>query len=412
MKLIRVCFLSLLMQSLMAVSAQAQVVLNEENFPDPGFRSYISYLVRVPVGGTISREKIDFMTDIRMYDSSMDNIQGIEFFDKLDVLECQNCHLNSLDVSKNARLTHLTCTGNNLTTLDISANKELVELNCSDNELTTLDISANNALKAVMCNGNHLTALDVSANTVLMNLNCSSNQIEKLDVSNNPKLGMLLCNDNQLAELALANNPALWWLECNNNQLQSLDVTSNDALRYLYFNGNHIREIDLSDNPVLAFLTCSENELEEIDFSGNGNLSLLWCSNNHLSSLDFTGIENLWSLYCDGNNIQGDGMDVLINSLHVKGDGQTKCHLQVFNADNENEGNVCTDSQVATAKEKGWDVKQILNGEWLDYEGLTGIDAIALGSLTDKPVYDLNGRKNTTGHNGVNIIDGKKFLRR
>ena len=80
-----------------------------------------------------------------------------------------------------------------------------------------------------------------------------------------------------------------------------------------------------------------------------------------------------------------------------------------------NEGNICTKSQVAVAKAKGWTPYYYDNIEniWLEYEGSEDEDtSIAMPEVEDgnSIVYTLSGQKVTKAKKGIYIVNGKKVV--
>ena len=170
---------SLLLSSLMLLSAGtawADVEINEENFPDEKFRSY---LLSQEYGWDekLTDSEIAGLRMMSVCSKGIQSLQGIEYFTALLMLDCYDNQLTSLDVSKNTALIKLDCYDNQLTSLDVSGCTALTELYCYDNQLTSLDVSKNTALTYLYCSDNQLTSLDVS-NTALTNLYCYSNKIQ------------------------------------------------------------------------------------------------------------------------------------------------------------------------------------------------------------------------------------------
>ena len=397
--------LTMLVVSVCSVhSALADVEINETNFPDANFRTY---LLEQSYGqdGVITDVEIASITSIYAYSEKIASLKGIEFFTALEKLGCGNnkltaldvskntaltelgCdqnQLTALDVSKNTALTRLECFSNQLTTLDVSKNTALTRLECFSNQLTTLDVSKNTALTYLSCSGNQLTTLDVSKNTALTRLECSSNQLTTLDVSKNTALKALYCSNIQLTALDLSKNIALINLSCYSNQLTALDVSKNTALEelYCYSNqltaldlskntalkelgcyNNQLTTLDLSQNTALRYLACDKNKLTSLDVSKNTALTSLSCSDNQLATLDLSQNTKLYSLECYSNLIKGVGMDALVESL---AEPQYQGSINVLTT-NETEGNVMTTTQVAAAKAKDWTP---LIGEYAEsYEG-------------------------------------------
>ena len=349
------------------------ILVNKENFPDDNFREWLLEQDFVQ-NGVIAKEQIAEITEINVDYDIIQSLEGIHLFTTLIKLSCAFNQLTSLDISKNTALTYLDCSSNNqLTSLDVSKNTALTYLDCAGNlQLTTLDVSKNTALTELVCDNNQLTSLDVSNNTALKKLYCWSNQLTILDVSNNTAL------------------TALW---CSSNPLTALDVSKNTALQSLWCRSYQLTNLDVSNNTALIELICGDNQLASLDVSKNTRLNTLWCYNN---------------------KIKGANMDALISRLP-----NTDGKLNIYDSTSETEGNVCTKSQVAAIKAKGWTPYYRVDWDWIEYEGAdetTGIDATEIGNSSDfganAVAYDLNGNRveDWQSKKGVYIVGGKKVV--
>lgn len=187
------------------------------------------------------------------------SLKGIEYFESLTTLGCDNNQLTSLDVSKCTFLESLSCGGNQLASLDVSSCKALTSLSCSENPFTSLDVSENTALVYLECDRNQLTSLDVSKNTALTQLSCMFNKLTSLDLSKNTALTQLVCMYNELTSLDISKNTALTNLGCNGNELTLLDVSKNTALIDLDCRQNQLTSLDVSKNTALTRLECYDN---------------------------------------------------------------------------------------------------------------------------------------------------------
>ena len=319
-------------------------VLNEENFPDANFRAVLASKLGINEGDEITANMIASTTSLGVSHFLIADLTGIEFFTALTYLNCGSNQLTALDVSKNTALKELYCFENQLTALDVSNNTALKLLHCYDNQLTALDVSKNIALTELYCSNNQLTALDVSKNTALTELGCGTNQLTTLDVSKNTALRKLYCGTNQLTALDVSKNTALTELSCFRNQLTALDVSNNTALTKLYCEYNQLTALDVSKNIALTRLYCNNNQLTALDVSNNTALVFLQC-------------------YC--NRIKGAAMDALVTSLPTVTSGE----FYVIDTQDENEGNVCTKTQVNAAKAKGWTVYDNNGDNGVEYEG-------------------------------------------
>ena len=278
------------------VYPQADVAIDEKNFPDEYFRKYVLNNFDQNHDGTLSEAEIAEVTRVVYEGKNVKSLKGVEFFTELKDLCCSNCQLTSLDVSKNTNLTELDCRYNQLTNLDVSKNANLTKLKCGSNQLTNLDVSKNTKLENLNCYGNQLTNLDVSNNPNLIDFDCSENQLISLDVSNNSKLENLTCLVNQLTNLDVSNNPKLRFFSCRENQLTSLDVSNNLQLKVLYCGKNKLKNIDLGQNSNLEVLGCEFNQLTSLDLSKLGYLDALVCDNNQIDKLDVSNCTELISL--------------------------------------------------------------------------------------------------------------------
>ena len=364
------------------------IAINETNFPDANFRSY---LLEQSYGsdGVITDEEIAGITELYVSSKDIQSLKGIEFF---------------------TALTELSCSRNPLTALDVSKNTALTELSCSRNQLTALDVSKNTALTTLSCYSNQLTALNVSGCTALTELHCHYNQLTSLDVSKNTALTWLECNNNKLTALNVSKNTVLTWLDCSDNQLTTLDVSGCTALTGLSCSNNQLTTLDVSKNTALTNLFCYSNLLTALDLSNNTALTELHCSNNQLTTLDVSKNTALTSLDCSSNQIKGAAMDALVSSLPTQSDAS------LYVIYNENEGNVMTTTQVAAVKEKGWKPKYYDGTDWKEYAGsdptaIEGIESDTPASKNDSDVYfDLSGRRVMTPTKGVYVKNGRKVV--
>jgi hypothetical protein len=306
------------------------VAIDKNNFPDDNFREF---LLSQSYGkdGKLTESDIKIVKSLLLFKMGIKNLKGIEYFVALETLRCDNNELTTLDVSKNTALTLLVC---------------------SDNGMTTLNVSKNTALTNLSCSGNNLSTLDLSGNTALTNLNCENNRLTTLDLTANAALKELYCFNNKLTTLNVSKKTALTMLYCYNNQLTTLDLSGSTALYYLYCSDNKLTTLDFTDNKALEMVICDHNQLTSIVIPENSKIALIDC---HL------------------NNISGANMDNLINSLpRYEVSNIAEAHpITIYRNDEGKEGNVCTKTQVAAAKAKGWLPLywNSNNQTWEDYVG-------------------------------------------
>ena len=448
------------------------VPINEATFPDANFRSYISTAIDLNADGWLSREEMLVVGRIDVPRKEIKSLNGIEYFTELNRLGCWRNELTELDLSKNTKLQKLFCQNNKLTSLDVSKCPNIIKMDCGSNKLTAIDVSnntklyrlnlVNNKLTSVdismlaglrrfYCGGNQLTSLDVTNNIELDSLHFDANQLTSIDISKNTKLVGLNANINQLTSLDVSNNTELRRLWCHSNQLTSIDVSKNTKLTSLSIAANNISSIDVtmcphldslyctsapitsldvsknptllvlelidcqlpsldvSSNTALKILQCPGNQLTTLDLSQNLALELLSCQRNKLTTLTLSPYSSLIEIYCHRNQIAGQAMDNLIACLPNQENGG----IALFNTDYiAEEGNVCTTTQVAALKTKGWTAYHLYNDEFVPYPGSedTAIDGIRLDNSKGSTAYSLSGQRSSNTHKGVVIRNGKKYI--
>ena len=269
-----------------AAFAAGYVEINEANFPDANFRSYVQTEFDKDGDNKLSSAEIAAVKEIIAYAKGIKNLKGIEFFTALETLNCVDCELTALDVSKNTKLTRLGCWKNELTALDVSKNTELTSLSCGSNKLTELDVSKNTKLEMLNCKSDsllssmRLTELDVSQNTALKELNCYGVKMQELNVSGCTALEELNCGGNQLTALDVSENTNLTILRCASNQLTALDVSKNLDLTGLYCRDNMLAVLDVSKNSKLESISCGKNGLTSLDLDQNKEITYVNLDNH------------------------------------------------------------------------------------------------------------------------------------
>lgn len=305
---------------------------------------------------------IETVVDLNISNASIFSLVGIEDFIALEVLDCSNNTIESLDISNNLMLLEINASNNSVSALDLNTNTSLVTLNCSGNLISELDLSSNLALTTVDCSDNSLTNLELSNNLLLTDLDCSANQIEDLDFIANTAIINLLCNDNNLFALNInngnnnlitnfntTNNPNLFcikvddvafanaaggWqkdaianynLDCGtyvpddnfeqalidqgidsdgilNNFVPTADIS---VITILDVSSLNIEDLTGIEGFIaLTDLNCSNNSLLSLDLSNNNVLQILDCSINQIENLDFSANTALTSLLCGNNELK------------------------------------------------------------------------------------------------------------
>ncbi len=257
-----------------AAFAAGYVEINETNFPDAKFRSFVKENLDKNKDDILDAMEIAAVKMIEANNMGIKSLEGVGFFTALETLKCWDNELTGLDLSKNTALKDLQCSNSKLQSLDLSQNPNLTQLYCGENPLTTLDLSKNAKLKVLDCSGfanrrTKLTELDLSQNTALESLDCSINELKQLNVSGCTELEKLSCSSNQLTTLDVSKNVNLTFLNCGSNQLTALDVSNNPKLEDLSCDYNSLTVLDLSKNPELEILSCRKNGFTSLDLDAN-----------------------------------------------------------------------------------------------------------------------------------------------
>ena len=254
---------------------ETSLPINEDNFPDDNFRSYIQ---TYKAGGrnVLTVEEQRKVDTIEVEGKNISNLKGIEAFPNLTELDCGNNSIQKLDLRQNPKLITLKCNKNQLTQLDLSKNPDIYYLNCSDNYLEQLDVSHLNGLTNLDCSHNDLEQLDVRNSKFLRVLYCSSNRLTELDadVTHKTQLVSVECQNNQLTSLILGQNKLLKKLNCAHNQLTQLNLDNMSALEELRCQNNQLTALDVSSSPDLTILVLKNNYLTSLNLDNNPKLEL------------------------------------------------------------------------------------------------------------------------------------------
>lgn len=284
--------------------------------PDANFKAYLVGNTSINTNADTEiqcSEAMAFTGTINCVNMSISDLTGIEAFENILSLQCNNNQLTNLDVSSNIDLTSLECGNNSLTNLDVSNNINLAYFYCNNNQLTSIDVTNNPALNYLHCYGNQLTSLNLNNNPALINLNADNNSITSLDITNCPNIEQIQVQYNDLSSFTkgthndlitfyasynsftsidLSNLPLLYTASVQNASLTSVNVQNLPNLGYLYLTGNQLTNIDLSTCPNLESFYGNSNEFTALDFSNHMYLDELIVNNNLLTSLNFANGNN------------------------------------------------------------------------------------------------------------------------
>lgn len=276
----------------------------EALFQDENLIAYLKETVDLNENGRLSPVEISNVRGLNLSGLGIKNLEGIEIFQNLELLQCDNNKLGKLDLTSNKKLNKLYCNSNQLVSLTLDKNVELQELDCSDNMLGELQIQNCGKLSVLNCRNNLLSELNVEYSSQLLSLDCGNNELlSKLNVSSNAKLKELICDGCGLNTLLVAGSNSLETLNCEDNYLESLNVKTNKSLKKLLCSYNNLQELDLSSLEKLQEIACSDNQIPELSLQKCTALLSLDCRNNRIQNLDLSSNKQLTTLTCSNNQL-------------------------------------------------------------------------------------------------------------
>ena len=315
------------------------ISVDPSHFPDPAFLSYVAQNFDTNLTQWLTPKEIQAAKEINCSGlSALESLQGIEYFNELETLNCSRCGLHGLlDLSANWKLRSVNCGDNSglddLNLIGLTALEELRCTNCSN--LSDPDLSSNGALRLLYLANCQLSNLDLSQNPQLMDLDVSDNYFTSLDLSQNRELLSLTCYSCEITALDLTANTKLKYLDCDGMEsLQSLNVSGLTRLEHLVVSDCGLTALDVSDCALIV-LECDHNPLETLILGEQADLESLYCYAVELQELDLRGcpiLEDAWvngthTAYDWGQEVyNGDGLGgymELDKDLAVLANGQT-----------------------------------------------------------------------------------------
>lgn len=285
------------------VHAEGDIPIDENHFPDYGFREAIRAYDR-DGNGYLSTYERESVRNIHCEGCNIYSVEGIEYFPYIQGLWCLRNHISDWDLSHNTDLVGIWCSENDFTYLDFTGLDKLEWVYCFDCNLTSINFTNNPKLAYVECNSNpNLTSIDFSQNHDLENLFCSKCGLTSLDLSGNPLLCELDAFKNHLTSLELAGNTMLKRLDIwDNENLGDVDISFLTGLEFYNCANNGVTSLDMSNNPQLQILICGYNEdLRYLNVTANPRLADLRLECDYqLPALDLSNNHQLYNLYAFG----------------------------------------------------------------------------------------------------------------
>jgi hypothetical protein len=166
--------------------------------------------------------------------NSVQNIEGIEFFENLTTLLVQSQQITEVDLSTNTELEVLSLNYNSISNLDVTNLNNLIELSVQFNPLTVLSFNTNNALLRLYCSNTLIINLDLTQCPNLAELICSDTLLTTLDLSNTKATSLTAGGENLETIFAKNGLPSL------------IQIFSSPNLKYLCIDENEMNPITLN----------------------------------------------------------------------------------------------------------------------------------------------------------------------
>jgi hypothetical protein len=293
------CFL-LLVAALWSTTAVADVVFDETNFPDEGFREAIAdaywedYDIRLNDGDILTDEMLNMRIDLAADDYGIDNVIGIEYLTGLYSAVFLMNYIEEIDLSHNPNLVSLDLGRNPLKSINLSGCTQLINISIfpypnHEGELEELDLSDCVSLKSIDIN-EPLKQLDLSHNTLVENIS-----FEKLDIT-----GMLdLRNCKKLTTITLDGCNQLTGVQFYTpDPTNPTDIALSQGIHKAALSGNEKLSFITTQNQIFLdsfYINCSN--ITNLEFTGCSSLRALYIGrNDYLETVDISDCENLESL--------------------------------------------------------------------------------------------------------------------
>ena len=273
-----------------------QVPIDSDAFPDPAFLDWVEQQ-DADEDGFLSESERDAVTNMDLRKQGIQDSTGLEWFQSLEKLNCNENDLIELEITDFPALQSLTCNENpRLETLTLSDVPELEHLYCFHSNLSELDWHDVPNLTYLAWGGSPLEELDLSENPNLDTLQVLGGNLTHADLSHNENLDTLLWNHTLIETLDLSHQTNLTYLNCTDNQLTSLNLSNNPKLETIYAGKNKLLAIRIPDD-IEPFCVLTEQRPAAFDLPAGENGFLLsdlvpWMDADQVSQLNGAVLED------------------------------------------------------------------------------------------------------------------------
>jgi len=224
--------------------------------------------------GEIQQSEAALVYTLRLHNTVISSLEGLQFFTSLKRLECKNNQLPAINLTGLSNLTYLQIINNNIQSLDLTPAPNLTYLSCGNNNLMSLNVTGQLSLETLNCSNNQIDALDLTGLTLLQDLSCSDNQITQLNVSALQQLEYFGCSNNPISQLNLSGLSNLKTAYIQDLPLTMLTLAGLTNLEVIFIQNSLLTEIDLSSSPNLAYFHFDNNALLSSVNLNNGGIVL------------------------------------------------------------------------------------------------------------------------------------------
>ena len=158
--------------------------INSTNFPDDGFRRYVSRQ-DTNSDGYLQRSEAEAVTAMSG-NITGDSLRGIEYFTKLESLSISGSDtLVEMSLDSNTELKSVVCNHTGLSVLALNSHEKLTYIDCRDNsQLYNINAADCSALSEINCSGSGSYALhiDLRGCTSISKLTCNNSIIAYADI--------------------------------------------------------------------------------------------------------------------------------------------------------------------------------------------------------------------------------------
>ncbi|WP_264520974.1 T9SS type A sorting domain-containing protein [Flavobacterium sp. N1994] len=229
---------------------------------------------QIQLSEALNIAELNVSTNVYNTTNDIHDLNGIENFTNLKVLNCAGNQISSINIAPLTQLQELIANDNLFTNVTVSGLNSLRKLNFNHNDLTTINTDNLTNLVQLWVYDNHLTSISFNNNPLLENIDVTQNLLTGLDLSILPSLIYGYCIDNQLSLLNLTGLVNLRSLMCSGNQLVNINLSSLSSLQYLNASSNPLNAINVNGLANLNYLELNNTSIAMIDCSQSSVLNL------------------------------------------------------------------------------------------------------------------------------------------